>query len=195
MTPTLGGSIDQTFLATYDSTVQAALNSGSNVYVIIDLVCNLVDNGCTLQVLTNPSSTTTLAGTEELLLRAVLLMLNSRASGRSSLRSTGATSVSFSVSVRDYNYSTESYIHSGIMNEPHDLPSISTWVNSVQGAVNAIRAAGATNYLLLPGSSYSSAQTFPTEAGPLLVKVTDPLGGTSKLVFDGMWSAFPQREL
>lgn len=73
----------------------------------------------------------------------------------------------------------------GIMNEPHDIPSVSTWVDTVQQTVNAIRAAGATNYLLLPGSSWSSAQAFPTEAGPLLVKVTDPLGGTSKLVFDG----------
>lgn len=72
------------------------------------------------------------------------------------------------------------------MNEPHDIPSISTWVDTVQQTVNAIRAAGATNYLLLPGSSWSSAQAFPTEAGPLLVKVTDPLGGTSKLIFDGM---------
>ena len=74
------------------------------------------------------------------------------------------------------------------MNEPHDLNSVSTWVNSVQGVVNAIRTAGATNFLLLPGSSYASAQAFPTEAGPGLVKVTDPLGGTSKLVFDGLSS-------
>lgn len=71
------------------------------------------------------------------------------------------------------------------MNEPHDLPSLSTWVNSVQGVVNAVRAAGSTNFLLLPGSTYASAQAFHTEAGPLLVKVTDPLGGTTKLVFDG----------
>lgn len=72
------------------------------------------------------------------------------------------------------------------MNEPHDIPSVSTWVDTVQHTVNAIRAAGATNFLLLPGSSWASAQAFPTEAGPALVKVTDPLGGTSKLIFDGM---------
>lgn len=74
------------------------------------------------------------------------------------------------------------------MNEPHDIPSISTWANSVQGVVNAVRAAGSKNFLLLPGSSWASAQAFPTEAGPYLVKVTDPLGGTSKLIFDGMYS-------
>lgn len=71
------------------------------------------------------------------------------------------------------------------MNEPHDLNSVSTWVDTVQAVVTAVRAAGSKNYLLLPGSSWSSAQAFPTEAGPLLVKVTDPLGGTSKLIFDG----------
>ena len=38
MTPTLGGTIDPTFFARYDGTVQAALSSGSDVYVIIDLV-------------------------------------------------------------------------------------------------------------------------------------------------------------
>ena len=75
---------------------------------------------------------------------------------------------------------------SGIMNEPHDIPDIATWEDSVQFVVNAVRAAGSQNFLLLPGSSWSSAQAFPTEAGPGLIKVTDPLGGTNKLIFDGM---------
>ena len=73
----------------------------------------------------------------------------------------------------------------GIMNEPHDLPSIAPWVAAVQAAVNAIRAAGATSQIILiPGSSWSSAQALPTEAGPQLLTVTDPAGGVSKLVFD-----------
>ncbi|KAI0734668.1 glycoside hydrolase superfamily [Fomitopsis betulina] len=71
----------------------------------------------------------------------------------------------------------------GLMNEPHDL-DVATWAESVQVAVNAIRAAGVTNYLLLPGSNYTSAQYFPTGAGPYLLNVTDPLGGTEKLIFD-----------
>lgn len=72
------------------------------------------------------------------------------------------------------------------MNEPHDLYSISDWVDSVQAVVNAIRATGATSqYMLLPGSSWSSALAFPTEGGPLLVNVTDPVGDNSKLLFDG----------
>jgi endoglucanase len=77
----------------------------------------------------------------------------------------------------------------GLMNEPHDLPSVSAWIPAVQGAVNAIRAAGATSqYILMPGSSYSSAQALPTEAGPGLLTVTDPSGGVTKLIFDGRWT-------
>lgn len=37
MTPTLGGTIDATFFATYDATVQAALSVSTAPYVIIDL--------------------------------------------------------------------------------------------------------------------------------------------------------------
>ena len=71
------------------------------------------------------------------------------------------------------------------MNEPHDMSSISPWVQAVQAAVNAIRAAGATSQvILIPGSSWSGAAQLPTEAGPQLLGVTDPAGGTSKLVFD-----------
>ena len=71
------------------------------------------------------------------------------------------------------------------MNEPHDIGSVSLWKPAVQAAVNAIRSAGATSqYILIPGSSWSSAQAFPTEGGPVLISVTDPAGGTSKLIFD-----------
>lgn len=38
MTPTLGGQIDPTFFSRYDQTVQAALNSGPNAFVIVDVV-------------------------------------------------------------------------------------------------------------------------------------------------------------
>jgi len=82
-------------------------------------------------------------------------------------------------------YASNPKIIFGIMNEPHDLPSISPWVSAVQAAVNAIRAAGATcQMILIPGSSWSSAQALPNEAGPQLLTVTDPSGGTSRLIFD-----------
>lgn len=63
---------------------------------------------------------------------------------------------------------------------------VALWAGSVQVAVNAIRAAGATSQIILiPGSSWSSAQALPTEAGPDLLKVTDPVANSSLLVFDG----------
>ena len=71
------------------------------------------------------------------------------------------------------------------MNEPHDLPNNSLWPPAVQAAVNAIRQAGATSQnILIPGSSWASAQALPTELGPALLNVTDPAGGTDKLIFD-----------
>lgn len=80
------------------------------------------------------------------------------------------------------------------MNEPHDLYSISDWVDTVQAAVNAIRAAGAAlQYMLLPGSTWSSALAFPTESGPLLVNITDPAGNNSKLLFDGEHILYTRR--
>ncbi|PVF91269.1 glycoside hydrolase [Serendipita vermifera] len=88
-------------------------------------------------------------------------------------------------------YASNNKIIFGIMNEPHDLPSIAPWVSAVQAIVNAIRSAGATSQIILiPGSPCSSAAALPTEAGPstvskLLLGVTDPADSTeSKLVFD-----------
>lgn len=43
MTPQVGGTIDSAFLQRYDATVQSALNSGSDVFVIIDLVCTRLE--------------------------------------------------------------------------------------------------------------------------------------------------------
>ncbi|TCD59883.1 Manganese dependent endoglucanase Eg5A [Steccherinum ochraceum] len=149
MTPQLGGSIDQSFLSRYDATVQSALNSGPNVFVIVD-VHNYArwNNGIIAQG--GPTN-------------AQFISLWTQLAAK---------------------YGNSQRVIFGIMNEPHDIPSVATWVDTVQQTVNAIRAAGAQNFLLLPGSSWASAQAFPTEAGPLLVKVTDPLGSTDKLIFD-----------
>jgi len=70
------------------------------------------------------------------------------------------------------------------MNEPHDL-TMSTWAISVQAAVTAIRAAGATSQLiLLPGTGYTSAAGFETNSAPALSTVTDSDGTVSKLIYD-----------
>ncbi|KAF7797655.1 hypothetical protein EIP86_008855 [Pleurotus ostreatoroseus] len=83
-------------------------------------------------------------------------------------------------------YASNDKILFGVMNEPHDIPDIDTWAQSVQAAVTAIRNAGATSQLiLLPGNDYTSAQTFVSNgSGPALMKVTNPDGTTTNLIFD-----------
>lgn len=50
-------------------------------------------------------------------------------------------------------YKRESRILFGLMNEPHDVPSVTTWAQTVQAAVTAIRQAGATSQMItLPGN-------------------------------------------
>ncbi|KAH8119932.1 endoglucanase [Phellopilus nigrolimitatus] len=150
MTPTVGGDISTSFFEEYDTTVQAALSSGPDVFVIIDVHNYARWNG-------------------EIIGQG------------------GPTDAQFASlwSQLAAAYADNSNVIFGVMNEPHDLPDLQTWANTVQAAVTAIREAGATSQtILIPGSSYSSAQTLPTEAGPYLLNVTDPIGGTSKLLFD-----------
>ncbi|TGO60588.1 hypothetical protein BCON_0034g00240 [Botryotinia convoluta] len=83
-------------------------------------------------------------------------------------------------------YKSNTKVVFGLMNEPHDLNSITTWAASVQAAVTAIRQAGATStMLLLPGSDYASAGAFITDgSAAALSKVTNLDGTTTNLIFD-----------
>lgn len=72
------------------------------------------------------------------------------------------------------------------MNEPHDLPNLSMWADTVQAAVTAIRKAGATTQtILLPGTEFTHASSF-VENGSAgnLSRVTNPDGSFSNLVFE-----------
>lgn len=80
-------------------------------------------------------------------------------------------------------YANDTDVLFGVMNEPHDLV-VATWADTVQAAVTAIRAVAPAHTVLMPGSSFSSAGALPTEAGPYLLKVTNPDGSTDGLVFD-----------
>jgi endoglucanase len=73
----------------------------------------------------------------------------------------------------------------GLMNEPHDM-STDTWVEAANGAIAAIRAAGATNLILVPGNHWSSAQAwydnfYGTPNAKALLGIADPL---DKVVFE-----------
>ncbi|KIK79449.1 glycoside hydrolase family 5 protein [Paxillus rubicundulus Ve08.2h10] len=74
----------------------------------------------------------------------------------------------------------------GLMNEPHDIPDIHTWVGSVQAAVTAIRRTGATSQIiLLPGNDYTSAETFVSGgSADALNRVRNPDGTITNLVMD-----------
>jgi len=59
------------------------------------------------------------------------------------------------------------------------------WANTVQAAVTAIRNAGAgSQFILLPGTDYTSAASFATNSGPALSNVKNPDGSTTNLIYD-----------
>ncbi|KAL8831124.1 MAG: hypothetical protein Q9191_001050, partial [Dirinaria sp. TL-2023a] len=84
------------------------------------------------------------------------------------------------------NYAKESKVVMGLMNEPHDMPSMTAWATTVQAAVTAIRKAGATTqHILLPGNGYTSAGSFVSSgSATALEKVTNLDGSTDLLIFD-----------
>jgi aryl-phospho-beta-D-glucosidase BglC (GH1 family) len=61
----------------------------------------------------------------------------------------------------------------GLMNEPHDMGSADAWPTAAQAAVNAIRATGAAETILVSGNAWSSAHLWPTANANLLIN--DPL--------------------
>ncbi|CAK7205349.1 Endoglucanase EG-II [Sporothrix eucalyptigena] len=81
-------------------------------------------------------------------------------------------------------YAAQQKIIFGIMNEPHDVPDIDKWADSVQAAVTAIRAVAAKQMILLPGNDWTSAQQMPTKSGPALLKVKNPDGSFDGLIID-----------
>jgi endoglucanase len=84
------------------------------------------------------------------------------------------------------HYKDQDRIWFGIMNEPYDLDSPSSWGEAVQAAVTAIRTAGAmTQYISLPGRGWQSPGYLIAKGdGDVLGRVTNPDGTTENLVFD-----------
>jgi endoglucanase len=61
----------------------------------------------------------------------------------------------------------------GLMNEPYDI-SAPYWLEIVNRLIAAIRKAGASNFILVPGVEYTSAHTWITAGNELMYKVEDP---------------------
>jgi len=81
-------------------------------------------------------------------------------------------------------YGSNDKVIFGLMNEPHDVPDINKWADTVQEAVTAIRAVAKTNMIALPGNDWTSASAMPTKSGPALLKVKNPDGTTDNLIID-----------
>ncbi|BFZ59378.1 hypothetical protein YB2330_000386 [Saitoella coloradoensis] len=156
MQPALSTPLNETFFDSYDSRVQAALDASQEAYAIID-----VHNYARWYGLIIGQNVTVLGAPTN----TDFANLWGQLAGK---------------------YKDDKRVIFGLMNEPHDL-DMTLWAQSCQSAVNAIRAAGAINqYILLPGTSFTSAQAFPTESGPFLEAVTDPAhqDSTEYLLFD-----------
>lgn len=83
-------------------------------------------------------------------------------------------------------YASKPKVVFGLMNEPHDLTSVTTWAETVQEAVTAIRKAGATNnMILIPGNDWTHASTLISDgSAAALAGVTNIDGSTTNIVFD-----------
>lgn len=60
----------------------------------------------------------------------------------------------------------------GLMNEPHDMPTTLVLANN-QAAVDAIRAAGATNLILVPGNQWTGGHSWTENWGGELLPNSD----------------------
>jgi endoglucanase len=59
-------------------------------------------------------------------------------------------------------FADDPYVWFGLVNEPHGMPT-QQWFDAAQAAINAIRAAGAKNLILVPGNAWSGAQSWTAE--------------------------------
>ncbi|KAK3370458.1 glycoside hydrolase family 5 protein [Podospora didyma] len=81
-------------------------------------------------------------------------------------------------------YASQQKIIFGVVNEPHDVPDIDKWADTVQEVVTAIRAVAKTQMIALPGNDWTSAKMMPTKSGPALLKVKNPNGTYDGLIID-----------
>ncbi|KAI0123280.1 endoglucanase 1 [Xylariales sp. AK1849] len=69
----------------------------------------------------------------------------------------------------------------GLMNEPHDMPTSLVLTNN-QAAIDGIRAAGASNLIIMPGNSWTGGHAWTQGTDPssaLLQTFNDPLNNTA----------------
>ena len=75
-------------------------------------------------------------------------------------------------------YAGEPHVVFGLMNEPNTMPT-EQWIDAANGAIQAIRAAGAPNLVLVPGNAWSNASAwsqdwYGTPNAEALLDIVDP---------------------
>jgi endoglucanase len=76
-------------------------------------------------------------------------------------------------------YADDPRVIFGLMNEPNTMPT-ELWLGDANAAIDAIRAAGATNLILVPGNSWTGAHSweqtccYGTPNGQVMLGVVDP---------------------
>lgn len=60
----------------------------------------------------------------------------------------------------------------GLMNEPHDMP-VGQWLSAANTAVAAVRATGAKNLVLVPGSSWTGAHSWISSGNDAMIGLKD----------------------
>lgn len=203
MTPTVGGTIDSNFFRRYDATVEAAKSSGSDPYIILDLVSEPIP--CNISY---PNSS---------ILKHNYARWNGRIIGQggptneqyASLWSQLAAKYKDNQKIIVGNYISGMIWHlnyflslvswtslttspislaGSLLYKPLSTPSalLALLINISSSQVEIIsRCYRSSVDVTSQGSSWSSAQALPNEAGPQLLTVTDPSGGTDRLIFDG----------
>jgi len=59
------------------------------------------------------------------------------------------------------HYASNSKVVFGLMNEPHNIDTV-LWFSAAQAAITAIRGAGATNLIVVPGNGYTGGHFYTT---------------------------------
>ncbi|KAJ3027332.1 hypothetical protein HDV00_011262 [Rhizophlyctis rosea] len=71
-------------------------------------------------------------------------------------------------------YKNNKYVQFDLMNEPHDMP-VSQWFSAAQASINAIRAAGFSNMLYVPGIAWTGAWSWVSSGNSGVAgTITDP---------------------
>jgi endoglucanase len=89
----------------------------------------------------------------------------------------------------------EPHTHAESGSKPGDIGiSLADWFTCAQAAIDAIRAAGATNIIFVPGMAYTAASSFTTNGSSTeWLKLTDPQKNIALTVhcYEGLGSASP----